>query len=234
VLADLSDKNGLAGLARQAVETVEVLGSITCPQVGVGGATVASVGGDDVDLELLRQRVVSEGQIDQSDGDGDDSVPLEPGVRSGVVEEVVELSDELGAHVGVGEGQLVSKLPHEEGGVVSDIVHERSDVGLHDSSREVGQLVLLGKEGEDDLEVVRAAGVHEWDVVRSVALGGVASVAVDQVFGDGVGVIESDHVSTGSGDDGKVTIPEGLEPASLVASSVWVYAAIEEVLIETG
>jgi len=100
VLADLTDPHGLTVLARELVESVKVLARVTGPEVRVSRASVTSIGGDDVGLQITDELVVSGGQIDKSDRDGDVSDPLDPGVGSGVVEKVIQLGDDGGAEVG--------------------------------------------------------------------------------------------------------------------------------------
>jgi len=236
VLADLSDPNGLSVLARELVQTVKVLSRVSGPEVRVSGASVTGVGGDDVCLQITDKLVVSRGQIDESDRDGDVSDPLDKSVGSGIVEKVVQLGDDGGAEVVVldGERELISKLPHEKSGVVTDIVYERSDVLLHLGSGEVEDLCQLGEEGKDDLESMSLASVQEWSVVRSISLVGIAAVCEHEVFGDGVGVVETDDVGASVFDDGEIAIPEVREPAVLVAGSAGVNAAIEKVLVVAG
>jgi len=182
VLADLADPHGLSVLARELVETVKVLSRVTGPEVRVAGASVTCVGGDNIGLQIADELVVSGGQIDESDGDGDVSDPLDPCVCSGIIEEVIQLGDDAGAEAGVCEWELISKLPHEKRGVVADIVYERSDVLLHLGGGEVEDLCQLGEKWKDDLKSVCFAGVQERSVVRSVALVGVSAVLEDEIW----------------------------------------------------
>jgi len=169
VLANLSNESGLVVGTRQSLHSVKVNIGVrrSSPQVGIIGSSVSSIGGDDINVHVFSESIVCRRIIDESIGDGNDSVPSSQSVVSGVIEEVIEKIDQSGLSSGSKDGKLVSDLPHQKSAVVSNFIDKVSNIGFQGGDIGHRQDSLFGIHREDDFESACGSLIHERNVINS-------------------------------------------------------------------